>query len=424
MEERIVLVSFFLLFIVKKKQVAPARRARLKQEKQPVRKFPNTDMVYHFHPIGFVNQMRLMFPQSKADTNYEAMVRAFLRVIKEFEGVPGEQGYTTLFGKKDFFSDMSTHPEKPIYWYTKKDGTKVHSTAAGSYQIMKETWWDYNGHVVKDHKKAGRNENRNFVKKYGIKDFSPKSQDEFCIALLIHAKPPKGKQKGLIDDLLNGYITRAIESYASFTWASFTPGRYENQGPTKGITDKQKKRDAIHEARMKQLKLYDKFLAEELAGQSDLHLEPGFLKRFGIKELEPQELIENKKKGLDLNKVLIGLNKRAAAVELPIGKCAKYVRLALEDGGMSTNGRPNAAADYVSFLPKKGFKEVQVFDDNYQKGDIAVFERFQGVKKYHKYGHIQIYNGEKWVSDFFQTDFWAGNDYRVKEPNYKIYRWE
>ncbi|MDB0602924.1 hypothetical protein PL373_17685 [Tenacibaculum maritimum] len=63
-------------------------------------------MVYHFHPIGFVNQMRLMFPQSKADTNYEAMVRAFLRVIKEFEGVPGEQGYTTLFGKKDFFSDM------------------------------------------------------------------------------------------------------------------------------------------------------------------------------------------------------------------------------------------------------------------------------------------------------------------------------
>ncbi|MFL0204922.1 hypothetical protein [Tenacibaculum maritimum] len=61
MEERIVLVSFFLLFIVKKKQVAPATRARSKQEKQPVRKFPNTDMVYHFHPIGFVNQMKLIF---------------------------------------------------------------------------------------------------------------------------------------------------------------------------------------------------------------------------------------------------------------------------------------------------------------------------------------------------------------------------
>ncbi|MDB0602933.1 hypothetical protein PL373_17730 [Tenacibaculum maritimum] len=45
MEERIVLVSFFLLFIVKKKQVVPARRAHSKQDKQPVRKFPNTDMV-------------------------------------------------------------------------------------------------------------------------------------------------------------------------------------------------------------------------------------------------------------------------------------------------------------------------------------------------------------------------------------------
>ncbi|MFL0086830.1 hypothetical protein [Tenacibaculum maritimum] len=58
MEERIVLVSFFLLFIVKKKQVAPATRARSKQDKQPVRKFPNTDMVYHFHPIVFINYMK------------------------------------------------------------------------------------------------------------------------------------------------------------------------------------------------------------------------------------------------------------------------------------------------------------------------------------------------------------------------------
>ncbi|WP_262710417.1 hypothetical protein [Psychroserpens sp. NJDZ02] len=25
---------------------------------------------------------------------------------------------------------------------------------------------------------------------------------------------------------------------------------------------------------------------------------------------------------------------------------------------------------------------------------------------------------------FFQTDFWAGGDYRKATPNYKIYRWE
>ncbi|WP_232657337.1 glycoside hydrolase family 104 protein, partial [Tenacibaculum maritimum] len=332
----------------------------------------------------FINQMRLMFPQSKADTNYEAMVRAFLRVIKEFEGVPGEQGYTTLFGKKDFFSDMSTHPEKPIYWYTKKDGTKVHSTAAGSYQIMKETWWDYNGHVVKDHKKAGRNENRNFVKKYGIKDFSPKSQDEFCIALLIHGY----KAKNQLSYLLNGFVTRAIEEHAAHTWASFTPGRYENQGPTKGITDKQKKRDAIHNARVKQWEAYDKYLGEELAGQSDLHLEPGFLKKFGIKEPEAQELIENKKEGLDLNKAIEGLNKRAGDMVTSVGKCAKYVRWALEAGGMETWGkakadqRPGSAKDYGPFLLHKGFKEVSA--GNYQKGDISVIESFTN----NPHGHI------------------------------------
>ncbi|CAA0258238.1 hypothetical protein DPIF89300162_900005 [Tenacibaculum maritimum] len=72
----------------------------------------------------FINQMRLMFPQSKADTNYEAMVRAFLRVIKEFEGVPGEQGYTTLFGKKDFFQ-ICLHIQKNLSIGTlKKMGQK------------------------------------------------------------------------------------------------------------------------------------------------------------------------------------------------------------------------------------------------------------------------------------------------------------
>ncbi|MFL0099039.1 hypothetical protein V3A08_14750, partial [Tenacibaculum maritimum] len=127
---------------------------------------------------------------------------------------------------------------------------------------------------------------RNFVKKYGIKDFSPKSQDEFCIALLIHGY----KAKNQLSYLLNGFVTRAIEECASHTWASFTPGRYENQGPTKGLTKRSEIKDAIHNARVKQWEAYDKYLGEELAGQSDLHLEPGFLKKFGIKEPEAQEL--------------------------------------------------------------------------------------------------------------------------------------
>ncbi len=360
--------------------------------------------------------MRLIYGSGgNSDNNSEAKIRAFLRLIKEFEGVPGEEGYTTLFGKKDFFSDMSAHPEKPIYWYTKADGTKVHSTAAGSYQIMKETWWDYNGWVVKDHKKTEkRNENRNFVKKYGIKDFSPKSQDEFCIALLIHGY----KAKNQLNYLLNGFVTRAIEECTSHTWASFTPGRYENQGPTKGLIKKSEIKDAIHNARVKQWEAYDKYLAEELAGQSDLHLESGFLKKFGIKEPEPQELIENKKAGLDLNKAIERLNRRAGDMVTSVGKCAKYVRWALEAGGMKTDGRPRSAKDYGPFLLKKGFKEVP--DGDYQKGDISVIDSFKNNPD----GHTAMYNGENWVSDFVQKTLYPGRSYRDAEPNYKIYRWK
>jgi len=47
-------------------------------------------------------------------------------------------------------------------------------------------------------------------------------------------------------------------------------------------------------------------------------------------------------------------------------------------------------------------------------------------------GHIQMYNGEKWVSDFVQRRFWPGtayeNDYKKRkeekrEVNFKIFRW-
>ena len=41
-----------------------------------------------------------------------------------------------------------------------------------------------------------------------------------------------------------------------------------------------------------------------------------------------------------------------------IGKCAKYVRTAIEAGGLSTNGHPISAYQYIDFLPKIGFREI------------------------------------------------------------------
>ncbi|MCR1024162.1 glycoside hydrolase family 104 protein [Cellulophaga baltica] len=405
--------------------VEPIETPVEEQVKAPERLMPDTNHVYHFHPIAFVNHMKLIYGMGGADNNSEAKIRAFLRVIKQFEGIPGENGYTTLFGGKQF-SDMSKHPEDPQEWYTKADGTKIYSSAAGSYQIMQFLWWEYNGWVVKKkdgkyYKTGDRNENKNYAKTYEIKDFSPKSQDEYCIAILLH----QSKSAKLLEYLLNGFVTRAIEQCAAYTWASFTPGRFPKQGPAKGLTDPKKIKDAIHDARVKQWEAYNKYLTEELAGQSDLHLEPGFLKKFGIKEPKTQELIENKKKGLDLNKAIERLNKRAGANDTSVWKCAKYVRWALEAGGMKTWGvakidqRPNSAKDYGPFLLHKGFKEVP--DGNYQIGDISVIQNLSAEKPH---GHIAMWNGENWVSDFVQSTLYPGDAYRKAEPNYKIYRWE
>ena len=40
------------------------------------------------------------------------------------------------------------------------------------------------------------------------------------------------------------------------------------------------------------------------------------------------------------------------------------------------------------------------------------------------YGHVQMYNGNIWISDFQQlSDFWPGGGYRTNQPSFVIYRW-
>ena len=343
-----------------------------------------------------------------------------MRMLREGEGTRGETGYTRLFGGGDFTKspynkDFTSHPKIKVFWYKNKKGESVYSTAAGAYQLMGYTWDELNGNVYnKKTKKSTYIERKDYIKKYSISDFSPKSQDELCIVLLKH------KRAGLLDKLLTGFETFAIETYGSYEWASLSPGRYKNQG----VHAKKE----IQKARVKQLEYYDKYLAEEISGNTDLNLEENFLKKFNIKCncKEQQEVIKNKKKGLDLNKAIIGLNRRAGASDTSVGLCAKYVRLALEDGGMTTWGktkadqRPGSAKDYGPFLLHKGFTEIEVSNDNYQIGDIAVIESFPK----NEHGHIEMYNGENWVSDFIQRTFYPGRAYRKAKPNFKIYRWK
>ena len=181
----------------------------------------------------------------------EARVRAFLRMLRVGEGTIGEAGYTKLFGGDNFTEtphgkDLTTHPQIKVYWYTDENGDKIHSSAAGAYQIM--------GYVWDDKKMINKR------KEYGIKDFSPLNQDYFALIILKYKRP------NLINLIIKNQIRKGLEDLASYEWASLPPGRYGQ--PAKSMKEA--------------LKLYNSYLKEELKGESDLYLKPGFLKKFGI----------------------------------------------------------------------------------------------------------------------------------------------
>ena len=113
-------------------------------------------------------------------------------------------------------------------------------------------------------------------------------------------------------------------------------------------------------------------------------------------------------------KAVAALNGNAQAKST--GYCARYVRKAINAGGIKTPGNPVSAYLYKGYLKQFGF--VQVAPGSYQEGDIAVISNFPG----HRHGHIQMFNGSQWVSDFQQRDFWPGSAYRSTQPSFVIYR--
>jgi RHS repeat-associated protein len=126
--------------------------------------------------------------------------------------------------------------------------------------------------------------------------------------------------------------------------------------------------------------------------------------------------------GFDIPDALDVLNKNAG--ENSQHKCAYYVRLAIQAGGIDTKDHPVPAADYGPYLKRWGFqtltKDVNAADYSPEKGDVVVFEGFKG----HENGHIAMYNGTQWVSDFKQGHFTPGEAYRKDPPDpYMIYRY-
>lgn len=107
------------------------------------------------------------------------------------------------------------------------------------------------------------------------------------------------------------------------------------------------------------------------------------------------------------------------------GECAKYVRIALDAGGVKIAfPYPRSAKDYAAVLSGYGFHKLSPKpqpDYDPKQGDIVVIQNHQNVSKD---GHIALFDGHTWVSDFKQrpNDIWPGQRYRNTKPDYDVFR--
>ena len=101
------------------------------------------------------------------------------------------------------------------------------------------------------------------------------------------------------------------------------------------------------------------------------------------------------------------------------GRCAAYTRQAIEAGGGGVIlHRKHSAKDFGSSLTSAGFIE-QPAGQTPAAGDVVIIQPIPG----HPHGHMAMFNGTLWVSDFKQLHgFYPGHSYRVQKPDYKIYR--
>lgn len=133
-------------------------------------------------------------------------VRAALDMIAAAEGTANRenQGYNVLFGNNRTFTDYSTHPNNSAQ-FQNLQGKTQQSTAAGRYQIVKRT---YDG----------------LARQLGKSDFSPDTQDEMAILLMI--------EKGALDPILSGDISTGISKLGR-VWASLPSSAFKSEQPSR-----------------------------------------------------------------------------------------------------------------------------------------------------------------------------------------------
>jgi len=132
---------------------------------------------------------------------------------------------------------------------------------------------------------------------------------------------------------------------------------------------------------------------------------------------------------LDVQKAVAKLER---AGDRSLHQCAKYVREAIEAGGIVFKEedlpKSHFAKHYGDTLEKYGFVNEaeasvgQGFPPNKsytpKAGDVVVIQSTSTSPE----GHMAMFSGKQWISDFKQREFWPGPDYREQKPSYVIYR--
>ena len=132
----------------------------------------------------------------------------------------------------------------------------------------------------------------------------------------------------------------------------------------------------------------------------------------------PLAPIDSRGRAIDVQKALDHINH--AAGKHSQGRCARFVNDAIVAGGATNYARGNAYQTGQSMLAA-GFRDVtgsatSPRDVVPEPGDVVVFDRRNG----HPYGHVAMWNGYEWVSDFHQTDIIVNKAY--ESGAFHVYR--
>lgn len=127
--------------------------------------------------------------------------------------------------------------------------------------------------------------------------------------------------------------------------------------------------------------------------------------------------------GVDIDAAATYLDAHVSAAKWGTGNCASYVENAINASGGRLTG-VLYAKDFGPQLIAAGYIAVPVSQNyssdpkQWKKGDVVVIQPYPPNVA----GHMTMFDGKQWASDFIQNDMWGGPAARRVKPSYAVFR--